>query len=132
MSNHRLRSVLAMSTWLLTLLALASGARAAEPLVASVNSVGLTVNDMQRSVDFYTRVLTFEKVSETEVSGDAYEHLYGLFGLRLRIVRMRLGDETLELMQFIAPQGRPAPADSHSNDRWFQHVAIIVSDMNRA
>ena len=28
--------------------------------------------------------------------------------------------------------GRPAPADSRSNDRWFQHVAIIVSDMDRA
>ena len=29
-------------------------------------------------------------------------------------------------------EGRPFPADSRSNDRWFQHVAIIVSDMGRA
>jgi catechol 2,3-dioxygenase-like lactoylglutathione lyase family enzyme len=45
---------------------------------------------------------------------------------------MRLGDEYVELMQFARTQGRPVPADSRSNDRWFQHVAIVVSDMRRA
>jgi len=87
---------------------------------------------MERAIGFYTRVLTFEKVSDNEVVGDAYEHLYGVFGLRLRIVRMRLGNESIELMQFLAPRGRPEPVDSRSNDLWFQHVAIIVSDMDRA
>lgn len=111
---------------------IASVTRAAEPLVSAVDSVGITVTDMDRSVEFYARVLTFEKVSDREVAGDAYEHLYGLFGLRLRTVRMRLGDESIELMQFVAPQGRPLPRDSRSNDLWFQHAAIIVSDMARA
>jgi catechol 2,3-dioxygenase-like lactoylglutathione lyase family enzyme len=105
---------------------------AAEPLITRIDSIGLTVDDMDRSVDFYSRVLTFRKESDTEVSGDPFDHLYGLFGLRLRVVRMRLGDESLQLMQFLAPHGRPDPADSRSNDRWFQHVAIIVSDMGRA
>ncbi len=48
------------------------------------------------------------------------------------MARLRLGDETLELTQYLAPEGRPLPPDSRSNDRWFQHVAIIVSDMDRA
>jgi catechol 2,3-dioxygenase-like lactoylglutathione lyase family enzyme len=47
-------------------------------------------------------------------------------------VRMRLGAEHIELLQFLAPRGRPTPVDSRSNDRWFQHVAIIVSDMDEA
>ena len=104
---------------------------ASAPVVA-VDSVAMTVNDLDRAVDFYTRVLTFEKVSEREVVGTDYEHLYGVFGMRLRVARMKLGDESIELMQFLAPRGRPAPVDSRSNDRWFQHVAIIVSDMDRA
>ena len=103
-----------------------------QPLVRAVDSVGITVGDMERAIGFYSRVLTFEKVSDKEVVGDAYEHLYGVFGLRLRIVRMRLGNESIELMQFLAPRGRPEPVDSRSNDLWFQHVAIIVSDMDRA
>jgi catechol 2,3-dioxygenase-like lactoylglutathione lyase family enzyme len=50
----------------------------------------------------------------------------------MRIVRLRLGDEQIELTEYLAPRGRPIPVDSRSNDRWFQHVAIIVSDMDAA
>jgi catechol 2,3-dioxygenase-like lactoylglutathione lyase family enzyme len=101
-------------------------------VVKGIDSIGLTVSDLDRSVAFYTDVLQFQKVSETEVDGDNYEHLEGVFGLRIRIARLRLGDEYIELMEFLAPKGKPVPPDSRSNDRWFQHVAIIVSDMDRA
>src|ERR1700757_2886925 len=101
-------------------------------LTDGVAAVGITVSDMDRAVDFYSRVLTFEKVSDTEVAGEEYEHLEGVFGLRIRVVRMRLGDEFIELTEYLAPKGRPIPVDSRSNDRWFQHIAIIVSDMDRA
>ena len=119
---------------LLTLFALVAfaPAHAATPIVTSVDSIGITVNDLDRAVDFYTSVLGFERVAESEVTGEKYERLYGVFGLRLRIATVRLGDERIELMEFLAPRGRPVPADSKSNDGWFQHVAIIVSDMDAA
>ena len=101
-------------------------------LVDGVDAVGITVSDMDRAVDFYSKVLTFEKVSDVEVAGENYEHLEGVFGLRMRVVRMKLGDEFVDLTEYLAPKGRPIPIDSRSNDRWFQHIAIIVSDMDRA
>src|SRR5437879_1963206 len=101
-------------------------------LIEGVDAIGITVSDMDRAVDFYSKVLTFEKVSDTEVAGEDYEHLEGVFGLRMRVVRMRLGDEFIELTEYLAPKGRPIPVDSRSNDRWFQHIAIIVSDMDKA
>jgi catechol 2,3-dioxygenase-like lactoylglutathione lyase family enzyme len=100
--------------------------------ITAVDSVAVTVSDMDRSVEFYSQVLNLQKVADREVAGDPYERLFGVFGLRIRAVRMRLGDEYLELLQFVAPHGRPIPVDSRSNDRWFQHVAIIVSDMSAA
>jgi catechol 2,3-dioxygenase-like lactoylglutathione lyase family enzyme len=103
-----------------------------QPLVRLVDSVGIPVTNINRSIDFYAHVLGFRLVADRTVSGDAYEHLFGLYGIRLRVVRMQLGEESIELMQFLSPQGRSIPADSQSNDRWFQHVAIIVSDMERA
>lgn len=102
------------------------------PIVNAVDAVGMTVADMDRSVEFYATVLSFEKVSDVEVWGTEHEHLQGLFGLRMRVVRMKLGDEAIELTEYLAPQGRPIPVDSRSNDRWFQHIAIIVNDMDRA
>ena len=100
--------------------------------VSNVESVGFTVSDMDKAVDFYTRVLPFAKVSDTEVWGTDLENLSGVFGARARVVRLKLGDETLELTEYLTPQGRPIPIDSRSNDGWFQHIAIIVSDMDRA
>jgi len=107
-------------------------AAAAQPLVTAVDSVTIVVGDLERSVDFYARVLTFEKVRDYEVAGPAWEQFEGVFGLRLRGARMRLGSEEIDLVEFLAPEGRPIPADARSNDRSFQHVAIIVSDMEQA
>jgi catechol 2,3-dioxygenase-like lactoylglutathione lyase family enzyme len=100
--------------------------------IRAVGPIMITVGDMDRSVDFYNRILTFEKISDTEVAGDDVEHLFGVFGSRVRIVTLKLGSESIELLQFLAPKGRPIPVDSRSNDVWFQHIAIIVSDMDRA
>jgi catechol 2,3-dioxygenase-like lactoylglutathione lyase family enzyme len=100
--------------------------------VQEVAAIGVTVSDMERSVEFYSRVLSFEKISDVEVAGEDYEHLQGVFGLRMRVVRMRLGAEVLELTEYLAPRGRPVPVDSRSNDRWFQHIAIITSNMEEA
>ncbi|MBI5854134.1 MAG: VOC family protein [Nitrospirae bacterium] len=101
-------------------------------LVTAVDSIGITVSDMDRAVEFYSTVLSFEKVSDVDVAGEEYEHLQGVFGARMRVVRMRLGEEVLELTEYLAPKGRPIPVDSRSHDRWFQHIAIIVSDMDQA
>ena len=92
----------------------------------------MTVLDMDRSVEFFSKVLSFEKISDIEVHGSEYEKLQGVFGLRMRVARMKLGDEMIELTQYLAPDGRPIPADWHSNDHSFQHIAIVVSDMDKA
>jgi catechol 2,3-dioxygenase-like lactoylglutathione lyase family enzyme len=105
---------------------------AEQPIVKSVEWVGMTVSDMDRSIEFFSKVLSFEKVSDVEVAGSEYEQLQGVFGARMRVARMKLGGEFLELTEYLAPQGRPIPVDSRSNDRWFQHVAIVVSDMDKA
>jgi catechol 2,3-dioxygenase-like lactoylglutathione lyase family enzyme len=105
--------------------------RTAKPLVSAVASVGMTVENLDRSVEFYSRVLSFNKIREVELTGDSWEHLEGVFGLRIRVAWLQLGSEQIELKEFLAPKGRPVPL-SLSDDRWFQHIAIITSDMDRA
>jgi catechol 2,3-dioxygenase-like lactoylglutathione lyase family enzyme len=106
--------------------------QSSEKLVTAVDAIGMTVQDMDRSIDFYSNVLSFHKISDVEVWGDEYEHLQGVFGVRMRVVKMKLGDEAIELTEYLAPKGKPYPADTKSNDRWFQHIAIVVSDMDNA
>jgi catechol 2,3-dioxygenase-like lactoylglutathione lyase family enzyme len=104
------------------------------PHALAVARIGLTVSDMERSLAFYTGTLQFRVVADTEVAGASWESATGIFGVRLRRVTLELGRERLELTEFLAASrpGLPAPVDSRSNDRWFQHVAIITSDMDSA
>ncbi len=95
--------------------------------------IGFTVSDMDRSVAFYSDVLTFEKVADFRVNGPTYDRLEGVFGVNMRIVHLRLGEQIVELTQYVSPPGgRPIPVPSRSNDLWFEHMAIVVSDMAKA
>jgi catechol 2,3-dioxygenase-like lactoylglutathione lyase family enzyme len=125
--NRLLRTALSLSLFLGW-----SFSAAQQPLVNAVGPIGITVSDMDRSLDFYTRVLHFSRLSDDELAGEDVEHVKGVFGSRIRVVRLQLGEEQIELSEFLTPQGRAIPVDSRSNDRWFQHIAIIVRDMDGA
>jgi catechol 2,3-dioxygenase-like lactoylglutathione lyase family enzyme len=100
--------------------------------VSAVGAIGLTVADLQREVAFFTEVLSFEKLSETELCGEELEKLHATPGARARRATLRLGKETITLTAFSSPRSRPIPFDSRSHDRWFQHIAIVVRDMDAA
>ncbi|MEK6801466.1 MAG: VOC family protein [Nitrospirota bacterium] len=110
-----------------------TGPSEAQVAVQSVAAIGFTVLDMDRSVAFYRDVLAFKPASDVEVDGPEYDQLWGIFGVRARVVRMQLGEQQLELIEFLSPPDvRPIPVPSYSNDLWFQHVAIVVRDMEDA
>jgi catechol 2,3-dioxygenase-like lactoylglutathione lyase family enzyme len=117
---------------MVALVAVASRAPATQPSIKAVVRIAIVVDDADRSADFYENVLSFTKIADFEVGGKPFETLQGIFGARARVVDLRLGDEELELTQYLTPGGREVPRDSRSNDRWFQHIAIITSDMDRA
>ena len=100
------------------------------PLVEAVHAVQMTVTDLDRAIDFYSRVLSFEKVSTTTVHDGGFARLEGVPETTIRIGRLRLGDEIIDLVEY-GSKGRAATA-TPSNDRSFQHVAIVVRDMDWA
>ncbi len=89
--------------------------------VRGVGCIGMTVTSADRSADFFTRVLDFTKKSDVVVDA-----------AHVRRVRVDLGAECVELDEPLAGVRRPMPPDSRSNDLWFQHVAIVVRDLDRA
>lgn len=100
--------------------------------ITAVGEIGLTVGNLEREVAFFTTVLSFEKVAETPLAGVEFEKLHATPGARARQATLRLGRETITLTEFLSPRGRTIPQDSRSFDRWFQHIAIVVRDMDAA
>lgn len=97
-----------------------------------IQAIGFTVTDADRSIDFYTKALGFEMVSDitSNVAVGQTDSLEKSDAIR--IVTLKLGDAQIRLMQYLDVKGKPIPPDSQSNDLWFQHLAIVVSDMDRA
>lgn len=100
--------------------------------VQRIRAIELTVTDVDRSSSFYTQALGFEAVSDITVTGEDCTNWVGVSEAKIRIITLRLGDELIELTQYLNAPGRSIPRDSQSNDLWFQHLAIVVSDMDRA
>lgn len=96
-----------------------------------IDRVTLIVSDLDRAEDDY--VTTFGCAVE---SRDAIEHsLTSVLGIPEASGRrslLRLGRERIELLEFTDSMGRPYPCDSTSTDIWFQHMAIVVTDMTAA
>ena len=98
---------------------------------AVINRVTLVVSDLDRAEDDYVR--TFG--CHVEHRGDIDPALVRVLCIRRARGRrsvLRLGRERIELLEFTETAGRPYPLGSTSTDLWFQHVAIVVTDMRRA
>jgi hypothetical protein len=86
----------------------------------------MTVADVERSVGFYSNVLSFEKVSDVEVVGSAYEQLQGVFGLRMRVAK----GPGIEFLEYLTPRdGRPMPTDARANDLMHWQTTLVARDI---
>ncbi|NJL87844.1 MAG: VOC family protein [Leptolyngbyaceae cyanobacterium SM1_1_3] len=100
-----------------------------QPLVQRTGAIALTVSDLDRILQFYVQALGFEFVSDlalTDVGKAPTDKT------PVRVVTLRLGQESIALMHYPDAESKPIPADSQSNDLWFQHFAVVVSDIDAA
>ena len=92
----------------------------------------ISVSSLDRSVSFYTTVLDFRVVRTIDES-DTARLTPGLSRTaKARTAELFLGNECLDLSEYESPRGRAFPRDSHANDLWFEHIAIVVSNMGMA
>jgi catechol 2,3-dioxygenase-like lactoylglutathione lyase family enzyme len=101
--------------------------------VKALHHVGITVKDLDASISFYHDVLGLAFVNEPSPWFDAPElgPAVGVPGAALRQVSLRLGDTTLELLEYSSPPSateRPLT----SNSLGASHVAFLVDDIHAA
>lgn len=100
--------------------------------VQKIRAIRLTVTSADKAKNFYTQAFGCETVSDLIFEGQDYSDVEGLPGAKIRVVTLRLGHELIRLIEYLNIKGRLIPEDSQSNDLWFQHIAIVVSDMDHA
>jgi catechol 2,3-dioxygenase-like lactoylglutathione lyase family enzyme len=90
----------------------------------------LTTGNIGRLAVFYQQAFECRALGAQHVSGGDFQALMGVTGGAQRMT-LQLGYELIELLQFDRP-GQPYPPLSLASDLWFQHFAIVVSDMETA
>ena len=87
-----------------------------------------TVADLPRALAFYRDALGFAAAGGSDTKA-AEAHL--LAAGPLQSASLKLGGQELRLIAFDA-SGRAYPSDSNAADLWFQHIAIVATDIEAA
>jgi len=101
------------------------------PRVLRLPGISRTVSDIGRAIAFYRDALDFSVIGKTTHDGDAWSALMGIASLSSQAVTMHLGGERIELLTFDPPGCGYPPTDDAADCR-FQHIAIVVSDIDKA
>jgi catechol 2,3-dioxygenase-like lactoylglutathione lyase family enzyme len=100
------------------------------PQVCRLARFGLTTQNIRRSQDFFTHAFDCREKSKERRSGPAFERSMRVNG-GADCLQLSLGAATVELIEFDEP-GRPYLPHLSPFDNEFQHLAIVVEDMDRA
>jgi catechol 2,3-dioxygenase-like lactoylglutathione lyase family enzyme len=96
-----------------------------------LHHVGITVKDLDASIRFYHDVLGLSFVNEPSpwFEGEGVGKAVGVPGAALRQVSLKLGDTTLELLEYSSPPSQTS-GPLLSNNLGASHVAFLVDDIH--
>ncbi|MHB8423879.1 MAG: VOC family protein [Gammaproteobacteria bacterium] len=99
--------------------------------VLRVLCVSRIVADLARAKAFYCAALGFRTVEEAAHTRPVWAQLPAVAATPIQTTRLRIGQQEMELTAF-EPDGAPYPPGSYTADLWFQHLAIVTSDITVA
>jgi catechol 2,3-dioxygenase-like lactoylglutathione lyase family enzyme len=96
-------------------------------MITRADHVGMSVQDMEKCIAFYTEVIGMEKVFD-RVFEEGMAKLLGIPGTKVRIVHMKLGESVVELFDYEYPEGREPRSDRTQADFGLTHIGFMVED----
>jgi lactoylglutathione lyase len=104
-------------------------------VIADVLHFSFTVDDIERSIDWYTRVLGLELVHRQRQENAYTQVLVGIPGAVLEIAQLAVpgvppvrSTHMLELVEYVTPRGREL-GELGTNSVGCAHLALIVTDL---
>jgi len=102
-------------------------------VITGVHHRGITVSNLERSLNFYHDVLRLEFETEPSdvFSGDELSQGVGVPGTSLRLAILKAGDASVELLEYLTPES-PIDKPMPQNALGAQHIAFLVDDIEAA
>lgn len=100
-------------------------------MIKTINHVGISVADLDRSIRFYRDVFGMELVRQREFSGSLYESIMGLGRPQGRLAILQAGTARLELFEFSHPSPKSADSDRPVSDHGISHFCVEVGNVDQ-
>lgn len=98
--------------------------------ILSFSHVCIGVSDIERSLDFYRRVLGFDVVFDVELEGASLEEVTGGAGSKGRMVGGLVGGVMIELLSF--GPGRSRAAVTEGTPLGYTNISVSVMSLDAA
>lgn len=99
-------------------------------MIKGLEHIGLSVADLQRSVDFYCGLLGMTLVRVIDSTPEKrLGEVAGLPGCSARIAHLQSSTAMLELFEYTDPRGGSIPADRTQADNGFIHAGFTSTDV---
>jgi catechol 2,3-dioxygenase-like lactoylglutathione lyase family enzyme len=100
-----------------------------------IDHANIVVSDIERSVNFYTRLLGLRRGFERMLEGPWIDSLTGISGVRAQCVFLEGDGENgggarLELLQFLSPDSLTLQEHGAPHALGLRHVAFAVADVD--
>ena len=89
--------------------------------------VGVSVYDLQKSIDFYTNVMGMEVDFKAEHGGDTVAIITKVKGSRVKVCHLQKGNARVELLEYENKINEKGCKDQ--NDPGLVHIAFLVTDI---
>ncbi|PYL47168.1 MAG: glyoxalase/bleomycin resistance/dioxygenase family protein [Verrucomicrobia bacterium] len=98
--------------------------------IVSTDHTGITVSNLERSLEFWRDVLGFEFSHSAHQKGDLAQEITGVDGAEIKLAVLKTpGGHKIELLQYLAPAERKR-ATLRPCDVGSVHVAMLVNDLD--
>ena len=103
-------------------------------MICAIDHINIVVFDLERSIDFYTKVLGFKETRRAYLEGRWVESIVGLKGVRANVayVTAPAGAPRLELLCYESPAGERLLENSIPNTLGLRHLALQVDNIDVA
>ena len=99
-------------------------------MISRLTHVGLCVEDVVRSTEFYCTAMGFTEVGRMTVDDEATARLFAVPGLVLQLVYLQRDGFRLELLGYTEPGTVGDAVPRPMNARGFTHLSFRVDDPN--
>ena len=97
--------------------------------IIAADHTGITVSNLERSLEFWRDVLGFELSHTAHQTGEMAEQITGVKGAELKLAVLRTpAGHKIELLEYLAPVDRKC-ANFQPCDLGHLHVALLVNDL---